>query len=97
MKIEPNETQLTGKWLLSEGRVVADVICQRIEDLVRSHLKEVGRDASGWDVLYRDPIDGRLWELVYPKSELQGGGPPELHCLTMDEAKRKYGNEVTDV
>ena len=91
MRIRADEIQLTGKWLLREGSSVADEICQRIGELTTSYLNELGRDASGWDVLYRDPDDGRLWELTYPQSELHGGGPPQLRCLALDEAKIKYG------
>ena len=91
MKIQPTETQLTGRWLLSDGRTVADQMCDRINEVVRSHLRQLGRDASGWDVLFRDPDDARLWELTYPQSGLYGGGPPQLRCLTLDEAKKKYG------
>jgi hypothetical protein len=91
MKIQPTETQLTGKWPSRDGRAVADETCERINELVRSHLQKLGHDASGWEVLYRDPDDGRLWELTYPQSGLQGGGPPQLRCLTTAEAKKKYG------
>ena len=94
MKIQPTETQLTGKWLSREGRVVVDETSERINELVRLHLTQLGRDASGWDMLCLDPDDGRLWELTYPQSELQGGGPPQLRCLTPDEAKQKYGRIV---
>ena len=55
---------------------------------------KLGGDASGWDVLFRDPTDGRLWELIYPQSEPHGGGPPQLRCLTADEARQKYGVHV---
>jgi hypothetical protein len=89
--IAPNETQLTGKWLLIEDRMVADETCQRITKLVKDYLVEIGQDQSGWDTLYRDPKDGRLWELIYPQSELQGGGPPALRYLTPQEAAQKYG------
>jgi len=92
--IEPNETKITGKWLMSQDRTVADETCQRISDLTQRHLVELGRDPSGWDVLYRDPNDGRFWELTYPQSELQGGGPPQLRCLPADKAKLKYGDVV---
>jgi hypothetical protein len=91
IKLKPTETQLTGKWLLRDGRVVGDETCQRIRELITSHLKELGRDPSGWDALYLDPDDGRLWELTYPQGHLQGGGPPQLRYLTSDEAKKKYG------
>jgi hypothetical protein len=95
MKIQPNEFQLTGKWLSRDGRVVADETCARINELIHSHLKQLGRDASGWNVLYRDPEDGRFWELTYPQSDLHGGGPPQLQCLALDEAKTRYGNAIS--
>ena len=91
MKITPTKTELTGKWVSRDVRVVADETCQRINELITSHLKELGRDPSGWDALYRDPDDGRLWELTYPQSELQGGCPPQLRYLTLEEAKKRYG------
>jgi hypothetical protein len=97
MKIQTSEIQLTGSWRSCGGRATADETCERINELVRAHLRELGRDESGWNVLYRDPDDGRLWELIYPQSELYGGGPTELRCLTSDEAKRKYGGGVFSV
>jgi hypothetical protein len=94
--INPTETVLTGKWILAgPGRVVGDETCLRIEKLVHSYLELLGRDASGWDALYRDPRDKRLWELSYPQGELQGGGPPELRCLGTGEAREKYGAIVS--
>lgn len=92
MKIQPTEIQLTGKWESRNGRSIADATCERINELVRSHFTQLGSDANGWDVLYCDPDDGRLWELTYPQSGLHGGGPPQLRCLTLDEAKAKYGS-----
>ena len=91
MKIRPTETLLTGKWLLRGRRVVGDDMSARIEDLVGSHLRELARDGRDWSVLYRDPDDGRLWELTYPQSELHGGGPRQLRCLTLAEARQTYG------
>jgi hypothetical protein len=93
--IEPNETLITGAWLTSHNRTVADETCQRIADLTQYHLVELGRDSSGWDTLYRDPNDGRYWELIYPHAELHGGGPPQLRWLSADEARNKYGKAVT--
>jgi len=92
MKIQPTETLLTGKWISHEGRAVADETCKRINVLVRSHLRQLARDASGWKELYRDPDDERLWQLTHPQSELHGGGPVQLRCLTLDEARQEYGD-----
>lgn len=95
--IGPNETEIIGKWGVVEGRIVADETCQRIAELIRDYLVELGRDTSGWDALYRDPNDGRFWELIYPQSEMQGGGPPQLQCLSAVEARRKYGGGVANL
>jgi hypothetical protein len=57
-------------------------------------LRRLGSDPSGWDTLYRDPNDGRLWELTFPDSDSEGGGPPRLACLDVDAAREKYGAVV---
>ena len=94
-KIAPTETVIAGRWIPSnQGTVREDANCQRIALLIRTHLKELGRDRSGWDALYRDPDDGRLWELVYARSDQHGGGPPELRNLRTDEAIAKYGADA---
>lgn len=90
MKLEADETLLTGQWLMQDGHVVADETTRRIEDLVSDYLEKLGHDESGWDTLYQDPHDGRYWERIYPMSAMHGGGPPELRCLTLDQAKAKY-------
>ena len=88
--LQPHETRLSGAWLVTSHGVKGDEACNRIAELLEEQLEELGRDASGWDALYRDPGDGRLWELIYPHSEMQGGGPPELICLPETEARKKY-------
>lgn len=90
MNIQPNETKLCGKWILENGKLVADVTARRIDYLVQNELVEVGRSDDGWDILYLDKGDGRYWELNYPDSSQHGGGPPCLDFLSRDTAVAKY-------
>lgn len=90
-RLDPSETRLEGHWTEANGKVEADATARRIEDLAEHHLKELKRDASGWLILFRDPDDGRLWELAYPKSEMHGGGPPTLRAITPKEAETLFG------
>lgn len=94
MNLQPTETVLIGQWRFESGKILADAACERIEYLTREVLREIARDASGWDVLFRDPNDGRLWELTYPQSEMHGGGPPQLKCMSAHDAGLKYGDAV---
>jgi hypothetical protein len=90
-RIAANETDLSGAWEMRGGKLVADPVCARIEWLVSNQLVHLGTDSGGWDELYRDPDDGRMWELTWPQSELHGGGPPRLTCLMIQAARDKYG------
>lgn len=91
MKLSPDEIQLNGTWQLVGRKLVADPVAHRIAILTGSYLVRVCADPSGWDSLYRDPADGRFWELTYPESDVQGGGPPRLECLSIDQVREKYG------
>jgi hypothetical protein len=91
MIIDANEMEIRGAWVLVGGKMEADANARRIDELVHKHLREVGRDQSGWDVLYVDPKTGRFWELVYLESESHGGGPPVLRNLSVPAARAKYG------
>jgi hypothetical protein len=91
MSIRSDEIEIRGSWIRRGQEVIADDNCRRIEHLIESHLKRVGHDTSGWDTLYRDPKDGRYWELIYPQSDLHGGGPPTLRHVGPDELRKKYG------
>jgi hypothetical protein len=90
MKLDPGETELVGSWSLINGTMKPDAVTQRIEQLLQHHLTEIGADESGWDVLYRDPVDGRLWELTYPVSDTHGSGPPTLKTIDSSAAQAKY-------
>jgi len=95
MKLRPEETELTGKWRVTGQEIEKDPTARRIERLTRTMLRRLGADPSGWDTLYRDPEDDRLWELTFPDSDSEGGGPPRLAVVEADTARQKYG-EVVD-
>jgi hypothetical protein len=86
----PHETTLTGQWVKSGSSVIGDETTSRIKWLITERLERLGADQSGWQTLYRDRRDSRLWELSYPHSEWHGGGPPKLAVLANEEATRKY-------
>ena len=92
--IRTEETEIRGSWVEHDHRMEADDTCQRIVSLIRDYLRELSRAASGWDILYLDPADGRFWELIYPESDRFGGGPPTLRCISSDEAKTKYSHLI---
>ena len=54
------------------ARESADAVCLRIEHLTTKVFEPLAVSSDGWDALYRDPADGRLWERTYPSSELHG-------------------------
>jgi hypothetical protein len=90
MRLQPTESDLTGQWILVEGKMIKDRVSERIDELVKKHLIKVKADTSGWNILYQDPSDSRYWELTYPNSEMQGGGPPRLSVIAVSHATEKY-------
>jgi hypothetical protein len=90
MNIEKHETKLVGSWIFNGKNIEKNDVCKRIEWLASNYLNKVSADASGWDILYQDMNDGRYWELIYPTSEMHGGGPPSLINLSVEDARKKY-------
>ena len=87
----PHERQLQG--VLSEGIVGApDAVEARIRWLVSHRLRVVASSADGWDWLFRDPHDGRLWEQTFPLGSLHGSGPRRLAVIAEEQARAKYGD-----
>lgn len=90
-ELAAEEVDLRGDWVAQKDRsVVADATEQRIEWLTTQKLERIANDSSGWEILYRDPGDGRLWELTYPRGEMHGGGPRRLRMISRGEAAVKY-------
>jgi hypothetical protein len=88
--VGPDETEIVGNWIIVDGQVQSDEACQRILMLTEHSFEKLGADSTGWETLYKDPTDGRLWERVYPQSEMHGGGPPTIRILSVDQALEKY-------
>jgi hypothetical protein len=91
--ISPDETMIEGEWLVENGRVRTNAAEQRIQALVNGRLVHLVDDPAGgaWLRLYKDPADGRLWEMTYPHSEMHGGGPRRLRVVTPEEASQRFG------
>jgi len=89
-RLRPDERELIGEWIRVDDQIDGDYTCKRIQFLTEEYLKELGKDWSGWETLFRDPTDGRYWERTYPHSDWHGGGPPALFNLSEEEAREKY-------
>ena len=96
MKLNLQETELIGRWVVESGQVRADSTCERIQWLTSHYLKKVAisKQWGAWETLFQDPDDGRYWEQTYPLGHMHGGGPPSLKCISKEQAKAKYGDEV---
>ncbi|SFI82086.1 Imm27 family immunity protein [Planctomicrobium piriforme] len=94
--LQSHETVLTGQWIFENGVMRGDPTELRIEWLTESQLSFIGDTDGGWSSLYRDPQDGRYWELSYPQSYMHGGGPLELTYLTPEIAMSRYPGMIAD-
>jgi hypothetical protein len=93
MKILGSDEQLLkGSWNIVSGEIVSDRVCDRIEHLTKFHLSRLAesKEFGAWEVLFKDPKDGRLWELTYPQGDQHGGGPPQLSVIGENLARIKY-------
>ncbi len=88
--ISSEERKISGGWIETGNGVSRDETCNRIEYLTENYLQKLAVDKTGWEILYRDPNDGRLWIKSFPQSEMHGGGPPELKVIETKEAKKKF-------
>ena len=84
------EEKLVGNWVMKDGSMIQDDVCERIQWLTTSYFEEVEVNGDSWSALYKDPADGSYWELTYPKSNMHGGGSPQLSRIVVEEAKKKY-------
>lgn len=90
MKINSEEIEICGNWILVDSSIEADNNTKRIEKLISDYLIEISATVDGWEMLFQDPKDSRYWELTYPESEIHGAGAPCLRNISTVEAKNKY-------
>ena len=81
---------ITGRWVKKGNTVEGDESCRVINHLIAEHFKKVAERESGWISLYQNLLDRSYWELTYPEGELQGGGPPQLQQLSVEEVRQRY-------
>ena len=72
-----NKKEIIGNWDFKNGEIIADSNCKLIESMIKNELKEIMTSENGWTKQYEGK-DGIIWELTFPQSHLQGGGPPKL-------------------
>ncbi len=94
MSIDPREKEIIGSWTLVNGRMVEDEASRRVRSLAKTELQHIATTKDGWEKLYRDPQDGRYWELFYPRGEMQAGGPPTLRVIGSEQARAKFECEL---
>lgn len=91
--LRPFENRLIGANIVSVvggNTVDEDEVIKRIKWLVGETLEKVGSLVKNGEVetLYRDPHDGRYWELTVSQGNSQKA--PELKCIPEAEAEEKY-------
>jgi hypothetical protein len=83
--------KIIGKWIVENGKVIENQECVDIKNLTETELEQIATREGGWVKLYKNKNTGEYWELDYPQSELQGGGPPTLEQVEAGEVQKRYG------
>ena len=66
-------TELNDVWILRDGQMAAQGDADAIDSLLTTKLVELRKE------------DWELWDLVFPQSEMQGGGPRRLRRLAHND------------
>ncbi len=89
IRLKPEQSMLQGFWLDLGSSVTPDARWDRITRLTEEFLELLATGDNG-EKLYRDPADGRLWELTAVAPELPAS-PPLLQVIPPEQATSKYG------
>jgi hypothetical protein len=87
--IKAEETVLQGYWLDTGNSVATDSNWERIVRQTGEYLEFLASAGDGREQLYRDPADGRLWELT-PVDPNLPAGPPLLQVIAPSRAEENY-------
>lgn len=90
-ELGPEERELTATSGQDASGRFTDPVDARIFWLVSRRLALVGTSDGGWSQLYRDPRDGRHWELTFPQGSLHGGGPRRLALVPPEQVPGRGG------
>jgi Immunity protein 27 len=82
----PFLTELNDAWTLRDGKMVAEGEAKTIDELLRTKLVVILE--GNWATLYRHKDTNELWDLVYPQSEMYGGGPRRLRRLDHEDPEK---------
>ena len=86
----PHEQELSAASGQEASGRFTDPVDERIMWLVSRCLTPIAIAEGGWVQLYRDPRDGRYWELTFPQGSLHGGGPRRLTLMSAAQARERY-------
>jgi hypothetical protein len=82
----PYLTELNDDWVLLDGKMVAQGDTETIDRLLKTKLVEIRK--GNWALLYRHQDTQELWDLIYPRSEMHGGGPRRLRRLDHNDPQK---------
>jgi hypothetical protein len=64
---------------------LSEIEGQEANIYAKNHLQKIRVDGERWEIKYVCPETGIVWIMDFPKSHLQGGGPPRLRKITDSE------------
>jgi hypothetical protein len=82
----PFLTELNDVWVVRDSKMIAEGDAKTINELLQTKLVEIRK--GNWATLYRHKDTEKLWDLVYPQSEMHGGGPRRLRRLDHNDPEK---------
>jgi hypothetical protein len=92
-EIEENEKEIISKLTFNkEEKSDWDENGYRVHWLVKYSLIFIAysKEHGGWETLYFEPKTKTFWERKFMNGDIQGGGPPSLFKISVEDAHNKY-------